>query len=156
MFDIMRNMKIVAPYLPPILIGALLIVVGSVVSEYYGLAYSYTYFDKGLHIAGGVLAAWISYRFLQKELSNMSAVKFLVVLVALVLLIGVFWEFAEYISSMNKETTPLLYRYFRGGGIGDTLADLVADMTGAIIFALIVYKDRSARKPLLTAQATIN
>jgi len=126
----------------PFTLGVIIIILASLISELYGLAYTYIYFDKGLHVAGGLIAGWIVYRFLERELSLVSSIKFLLILVSGVLFIGVFWEFAEYWAGQNKDTYPLLYRYFRGGGLADTLLDLAADMLGALMFGLLILRER--------------
>ncbi len=60
-------------------------------------------------------------------------------IVAGVALIGVVWEFAEYLSAhYGVLISPLLVKYFHGGDLADTLGDLGADLLGAFIFVLVM------------------
>ncbi len=87
--------------------------------------------DTGFHVAGGIFAAWCGSLFFKNKAK--------VFLLALV--IGLVWELAEYLSSVYGQTYwPLVYRYYHGGGLVDTIDDLFADLLGMILFILLYYR----------------
>ena len=132
-------------YYLPISAGILLLIVGIVLGERYLLYDKIPYFDKILHLTGGVIVAWFFDYIFYEEISHMTSVKIILVLVACAALVGVLWEFAEYVSNFTRHTYPLIYHYFHGGDLADTMGDLRADILGAALLAipLILKKKRN-------------
>lgn len=87
--------------------------------------------DTFFHLIGGVFAAWCGCLFFRDKAKIFS----------LAMLIGVGWEFAEHLSSVFGPTYwPTIYLYYHGGGLVDTLHDLIADFLGAVVFILLYYR----------------
>lgn len=119
----------------PVIIGLLLIGTSVFVGEQLRIYYAIPYFDKMLHLLGGVAVAWFALAFIQKDIAPITIWKQLIIVVGIATLIGVVWEWAEYGSNFTKHSVPLWYHYFHGGSIADTLGDLAADILGATIFS---------------------
>lgn len=109
---------------------------GVFVAEYWQLYAMIPEFDSLMHVLGGIAVAWMTLALLQNDIQRLSALKQLLIIVSVTALVGVFWECAEYISGFTKNSYPLLYHYFHGGGLADTLLDLVADLVGGTFLAL--------------------
>lgn len=87
--------------------------------------------DTFFHFVGGVFAAWCGSLFSRDKIN--------IFLVAL--MIGLLWELAEYISSVyGQDYWPVIYNYYRGGGLVDSVHDLIADVLGAGLFILLYYR----------------
>jgi hypothetical protein len=119
----------------PILLGLLILFIGIFAGGYWGIYSHIAHFDKFLHLSGGLALAWMAMALFQDDLSKLPWQKQLLIIVSITCLIGVLWEFAEYLSNSTRYTYPLVYHYFHGGDLADTLGDLVADLTGATVFA---------------------
>ncbi|MCC6404777.1 MAG: hypothetical protein IT405_00045 [Candidatus Yanofskybacteria bacterium] len=119
----------------PVIVGILLVAFALVAGEMYNLYLRISWLDKALHFLGGVVAAWFALALFQRETAHMPLWKQLLILVSATALIGVVWEWAEYGSTLARPYTPWLYHYFHGGNLGDTLADLCADILGALLFS---------------------
>lgn len=119
-----------------ILVGVFLVIVASVVMKALPDGDGFFGLDNFFHFSGGIFAAWCSYLFLEKfKIGNKLAM-----IVVGGLLIGLAWEVCESISSTFGQTYwPLIYKYYRGGGITDTMSDLVFDFGGILFFILIYY-----------------
>jgi hypothetical protein len=118
----------------PFLFGLLVLFVGIFAGGYWGLYSHIANFDKILHMSGGLAIAWMALALLQNDIRMLPWYKQLLFIVSITCLVGVLWEFAEYLSNSTRYTYPLIYHYFHGGGLADTLVDLVADITGGILF----------------------
>ncbi len=126
----------------PLLFSALVLFVGLFIGSEWGFYSAYPSFDKLLHFAGGLAMAWLALALLQDDIVHLPAWKQVLIVVSVAAFIGVVWEFAEYVSGFTKESIPLLYRYFRGGDLADTLGDLLADIIGGSVFAFwALYKE---------------
>lgn len=119
----------------PILLGIALVAGGIFASGHWGL-YSIPWFDKLMHTLGGVVAAWFGLALLQDEITHMRIWKQVVIILSVAMFIGVAWEWAEYASTLTREQTPWLYKWFHGGNLQDTLGDLIADTAGAFLMTL--------------------
>lgn len=91
-----------------------------------------------LHFLGGVFIAMFFAAYLEEHISNTAKLKNTLIIVGAAMLIGVTWEFAEYIA--NQTLIELFYRYFGVrayfmGDLSDTINDLTMDMLGAGLFA---------------------
>ncbi len=124
----------------PVLAGLLLIFIALIVGEYFGLYYSIPYFDKAMHVIGGVVAAWFVLALLQEEITHMAGWKQALIIISVTAFIGIVWEWAEYLSQYTKQDYPLFYKYFSGGDLPDTLTDIVADTAGAIVTTVVALK----------------
>lgn len=132
-------------YYLPVSAGILLLLVGIVLGERYLLYDKVPYFDKILHLTGGVIVAWFFDYIFFEEIKHMAHWKIILVLVSSACFIGVLWEFAEYLSTFSRHTYPLLYHYFHGGNFADTMSDLTADIVGGILLSvpLVLKKKRN-------------
>ncbi len=87
--------------------------------------------DTVFHFVGGMFAAWCACLIAKDKR----------VVFVLAVLIGLGWELAEYLSLIYGPIYwPVIYPYYHGGGLIDTLHDLVADVFGIIIFILLYYR----------------
>jgi uncharacterized membrane protein YeaQ/YmgE (transglycosylase-associated protein family) len=89
-----------------------------------------------MHLVGSTALAWLLSTLASRQKEVLSYRSYLVFIVGAVLIFGVVWEILEYLSGEYMKGT-LIYAYYRGGDLQDTLSDLVADMTGAVIYMLI-------------------
>lgn len=119
----------------PVAIGFVLVVGGIFVSEGLSL-YTIPWFDKVMHTAGGIVAAWFALALLQNEITRMRAWKQIIIILGVAMLIGVVWEWAEYAATLSRTDLPWVYRWFHGGDLADTLGDLIADTGGAILMLI--------------------
>jgi len=127
----------------PFLFGIALVLGGIFASGHWGL-YQIPWYDKLMHVLGGIIAAWFGLALLQDEITHMRAWKQTLIIVSVALSIGVIWEWAEYASTLTRDATPWLYRWFHGGNLQDTLGDLIADTAGALaLTAWALFKERS-------------
>lgn len=120
----------------PLIIGLLVIFLGTVGGVLLGLYDRFPMLDKYFHVVGGAVAAWFVLSLMQDELTHMHWWKQVLIFVSVTSFVGVAWEWAEYLSSLTRTSTPWLYKYFHGGDIADTLGDLAADTVGALVFTL--------------------
>lgn len=100
-------------------------------------------FDKMLHFLGGLTVAWLIWAITHRPLARVGRWISAGFVVGLTTVIGVIWEFAEYYSGYlwgqwAGRAGRLIYLYFHGGGLADTLADLAFDITGALVFVILV------------------
>lgn len=123
-------------YFNCILTGVVVLVLGILVANYFNIYASVPHFDKLLHFFGGFIVAWFFSIFFAKDLNGISRFKKFLILMAMAALIGLFWEFAEYLS--NLYSAPLLKHFFYGGDLRDTLTDLLSDVIGGAIFGLFL------------------
>lgn len=118
-------------------------------TEWLNLYTRYPYADKILHIAGSMAIAWLASALLRKDARRLSPLFFVLFLVGVTTLAGVVWEIAEYGATVLRPTFPTIYRYFHGGDLADTIGDLISDVTGgtllAVLLAWLKYKTRSGR-----------
>jgi hypothetical protein len=127
----------------PLLFGSLILLIGLFVGEYWGLYAFIPYFDKILHVSGGLAVAWMAMALLQSDIEGLRGWKQVLIIVSVTSLVGVLWEFAEYWSNGIRYTHPLWYHYFHGGDFADTIGDLIADLSGGTAFILgALYKER--------------
>lgn len=127
----------------PIFFGFLLLFLGIFVSERMGLYTRYDGIDKIWHLAGGVVAAWFVLSLLQSDITHLAGWKQAFIFIGCTTLIGVVWEWAEYISGFARTAWPWGYHYFHGGNLADTVGDLLADVAGgALLASWALYKER--------------
>jgi hypothetical protein len=124
----------------PIQFGIFLVLLGVFIGTYFNIYSFIPYFDKVLHTLGGLIVAWFFSIYFEKELASTSKWKKVLILTAMAALIGLVWEFAEYSAIYVKNYLPLVYEYFHGGSLTDTLTDLVSDVTGGFLFSFFSKK----------------
>lgn len=104
-----------------------------------------SYIDNPMHTLGGTAAAWsglLLYKTLKQKYPQMHIAPqhlFFASLVGFSALIGVLWEHYEYLHDV------LLYSHMQSS-IGDTMKDLALDITGAIIFCIILSRRLRTKK----------
>ncbi len=127
----------------PLLSGIIVLAVGIFFGVWWGLYDSIPHFDKMVHVAGGVVAAWLALALMQREVTHMAAWKQALIFVGITSLVGVVWEWAEFASNYTQFTHPTWYFYFHGGDLADTMIDLAADIIGALLLTgWALYKER--------------
>ena len=128
----------------PLVFGLFILLVGIFIGERFGLYYRFAHFDKVMHILGGLAVAWMVMSILQNDISRMSMAKQAMIIISVTCMVGVLWEFAEYLSNFTRYSYPWWYHYYHGGDLADTLGDLIADIGGAVLFsAWALWKERS-------------
>lgn len=133
-------MKHSSNYLLQGLAAAVLVIFAIVIAGRFDLYDRIQYVDKTSHFVGGLIVAWFFSVYFRNILISFSKFERVVILVACVCLVGVFWEFAEYLSrAYSSEYIPVLYKYFRIGSMADTLGDLAMDMIGGLVFGLFYH-----------------
>lgn len=120
-------------YFYPLLAIAAVLFVGVFVTTIYSL-YDIRHFDKLMHFSGGIAAAWFLAVWLGHGLTGLGKLKSFVVIMGCVALIGVVWEFAEFLANHLAADFPIFTRFFYGGDLKDTLSDIAMDITGAFLF----------------------
>ncbi len=119
-----------------IILGILLLIVAIFVGTYFGIYDKVPHFDKVLHLVGGAIVAWFFSDWFLWEY-KLTRFQKIILMVAGAALVGTLWEFAERLSSIySPGRFPLLYKYFYGGDLNDTLGDLAADLVGAFTFSV--------------------
>lgn len=106
-----------------------------VVNNPMGFYYRWWWFDIPMHMLGGFVAAWSVARFFKdyKKLVALKPWAFEVfVLVSGTALIGILWEVYEFFMS-------LIFNIVMQPSVADTVADLVNDCVGALLFCLFIH-----------------
>lgn len=104
--------------------------------------WTYLWLDIPMHFLGGFWVAMISvylisaYQFpISNESLKQNFLSFLIVILSFVALIGIFWEFYEFLNDFflsSKNYTQILQQ-----GAADTIADLFFDLLGGTVFIII-------------------
>lgn len=125
----------------PVVAGIIIVISATFHCSVYGQCQTIWWLDKVYHFTGGIIAAWIALVWIRKYLPPLTRIDSLIVGLAFVALIGVMWEFLEYFSTVFGPTYwPVLAPHFDIGNLDDTLADLVFDLWGALLFFLLAKK----------------
>ena len=116
------------------------IFVVNLVGLYYQWYLVYPWFDQTLHFLGGSFIAMLMANYLSEYFVNKNFLKNLLIIVGVTILIGVVWEFAEYIA--NQALIEPVYKYFKihayfMGDLNDTVSDLLMDILGATTLSLL-------------------
>lgn len=121
----------------PIFAGLIIMFIAIFPTEWFNL-YDVRYFDKLMHLSGGIISAWFFSMFLRKELGVSSKFRAVFIIVSITGLTGVLWEFAEYVSSAYvSQIAPAIAQYMFIGDLADTLGDILIDLTGGLSFAVL-------------------
>ena len=132
------NRKVLKPFIT----GLLVIFLGSFIVTDFNLYDTFPHIDKLFHVTGGFIVAWFFAVLWVGYLKQASPFQRFLILIAIATLVGVFWEIAEYSTSVQPLSNfSLLHHYIYIGDITDTLGDLLADMFGAALAVLILRLD---------------
>ena len=131
-------------------ISALVILLlSNIPSMYYQWYIKLLWFDSAQHFLGGFFVAMLVWSYFKKRLPK-NNLDNLIIVVGVTTLIGVLWEFSEFIA--NQTLIYPLYHYygFHGyfmGDLRDTVKDLALDTSGAIIYySLHLLRHRDSHK----------
>lgn len=97
-----------------------------------GLTYFKFHVDKLMHLTGGLAIAWLALVFFAHRLDRLPSFDRFLIVISVTALIGVLWEFAEYLGQFF----PTISHYLSGGDLADTLGDLTFDLFGAFLVSL--------------------
>ncbi len=129
-------MALQTKYSKAVLINFALFFAVHLLASSWGFYYIAQGFDKVMHFWGGVSVAlffiWYFYfsgRF-TLPLPKDSKIFFIFLIVGLVALVGVGWEFFEYIGNNYIAKGQMQ------GDLTDTMGDLFADLVGGLVFSL--------------------
>ena len=105
-----------------------------IVGLIYDLPFRFWWFDVIIHFAGGIwvisAAQYFSKLFGIEIIGNKHVVaSYFIALLGAVVLVGVFWEFAEFVFDQYILKTNFMKL---SGAIEDTLSDLFFDMAGGV------------------------
>jgi uncharacterized membrane protein YjdF len=91
-------------------------------------------FDITLHFLGGLGVYLTLYQFVSKDFLKVPRWQFIILLLGATTLIGVLWEFTEYVTSTTIGT---IHGIELIGNLRDTLEDLFLDILGALVGSFI-------------------
>lgn len=104
--------------------------------------WTYLWLDMPMHFLGGFWTAMafiyliFAYQFpISKETFNQKFLSFLIVILSFVALIGIFWEFYEFLNDFFLSSKA--YAQIMQQGAADTIADLFFDLLGGTVFIII-------------------
>ena len=125
-------------YSRPIVLGIAVLLVGVFVSGALDWYDFFPHIDKVYHFFGGVALGWFFYIYFSFDESHISKFKKVFILVSSACFVAVLWEYAERLSSLySLHHFPWLFHWFRGGGLNDTLLDILTGMTGSFAFGML-------------------
>lgn len=132
------NRKVLKPFIT----GLAVIFLGSFIVTFFNLYDTFPHIDKLFHVSGGFIIVWFFAVLWADYLKQASHFQRFLTLVAIAAFVGVFWEIAEYSTSVYPLSgSVLLQHYLYIGDIVDTLGDLLADTFGAALAAVILRLD---------------
>jgi hypothetical protein len=124
----------------PVIVGIAVIIFALQPAQAVGIYDTFPNFDSILHLSGGFIIAWFFGQYFKSQLSNLIQWQRIFFLISFGASIGIAWEFAEFLSSMaGPDTFPIIYNHFHIGNLSDTLGDLLADMTGALLYGIVSF-----------------
>lgn len=130
-----------------------------IVNVYPGMYYQWydlKAFDVSLHFLGGFFVSMLLLSYYDREFKRNSQLFRLLSAVGITLLVGVAWEFMEYLGSIYlSEPIWRIYqvRVYFIGDLADTLSDLFMDTLGASLFAALhLLRSADAKKVEYLAQ----
>ena len=129
----------------PIITAVVFIVIVVFIVGFFDLYEAIPYLDKIFHFLGGAIAGWVGVELYRSKKESLGSWIYFLSVISFAVSIGVLWEYAEYLSSVySPDYFPSILKYFYGGGISDTLGDLVADTIGAILAVLPTLRSRAS------------
>ena len=130
------------PILRPILVALLFVLATVFIAGFFNVYNYIPHLDKIFHFFGGGIAAWFVIEFWKYRKHHFRPQIHWTMIFSAVLAIGLLWELAEYLSSLySPHYFPWFVKYFYGGGLYDSIGDVVADMTGALLI-IFSYPER--------------
>lgn len=132
----------------PLIASVGIVFIGIFVTGWLDLYVRWPILDKVLHGIGGFLAAWLVWAVLHNALGTLTAWQRSIIVISGACLLGVLWEFAEFASTVMRSWSPVLYHYFHGGDLADTLSDIAVDIGGAFVFTLLTLRRRAKSAPV--------
>lgn len=100
-------------------------------------------FDSVLHGVGGLLVGLVAARYIfgaaHTEFFSSKRLHYIIVIVSFTVLVGVLWEFSEFLSDQLLSPPALLRSQ---PSIGDTMFDLFFDMIGGIVASVIGLRNK--------------
>ena len=127
--------------IPPVIVGIIVVFIGSFVITDFNLYDIYPHIDKFFHVAGGFIVAWFFSQYWITKLGQFSNFERFIILIAMAALVGFVWEVGEFSTSQPPLVNhQLLRHYIYGGNLTDTLGDLMADVFGAAVLGLFARK----------------
>lgn len=136
----------------PLTVLALMIFVlaAGYVASFLSMDWYYYWGNTVFHFIGGCLAATLVLSYYFSEFNKLSQPFRFFALLGCALIIGVFWEFHEYILSTLHASWPSFAALFPKkltfiGDLDDTIKDLLMDSLGGVTVALyyFVFKRKS-------------
>lgn len=133
-----------------VIIFLVIIFFSNLVGMYLGM-YSYWWFDMTHHFLGGFFVAMLMTYYLADILEprisgyELRPLKKYLLIAGAVSLVGVIWEFYEYVASqilIKPIYDNLGIRIYFMGDLDDTINDLLMDVLGAIAFIFVRRKRR--------------
>lgn len=120
----------------PFLVGVIVLFVAIVVAKDFGWYDQFFLMDKVFHVLGGAIVAWFAWSLWAKKMKADSWWVRLIFFVGVVALVGLAWEWLEYLSSISGNAALIAYIHI--GDLADTLKDLLADMVGGSVASLLL------------------
>jgi hypothetical protein len=127
-------------YYAPIISAILVLFIGIFIGKFVDIYGRLPIFDKVMHFSGGFVSGWIFLLFVRDELRRSSFIKRILVVMGGVALIGIFWEFAEYLSSALHYYFPVVNEYLYIGSLRDTMLDIVTDLSGGLLGFFVFFR----------------
>lgn len=122
-----------------VFLGAFLLIIHSI-ATFYSWYWLFPWLDIPMHFLGGAFVAMIFvwlFRKLQGTLDH--PLKFLILTILLlgfVALIGVLWEFFEFVCDLLVSSKG--WRFLANQGTGDMISDLFFDLLGGLAIVLLI------------------
>lgn len=110
--------------------GITLMIINAMAVLFYWYV-SLWWFDMLMHTIGGMLVTFVGAAFLWKRLKNLPSLELFITLALFVFIIGLAWEYYEYIVQFYIKSVHL-------ADVADSISDLICDMVGGSIAALFV------------------
>ncbi len=112
------------------IVGISLLIINWVANTLYWYT-SIWWFDMLMHTVGGMFVAFIGGAMLLRHLRGRTPHELFIILVLFVFVVGLFWEYYEYIVQFYIKTVHL-------ADVPDSISDLVCDMVGGVIASIFV------------------
>lgn len=127
--------------------GPIILILTLAVNVLFGFGFGwyrqFWFFDIILHFLGGLGVALTVQRWLvDKYLPAISGWLMAVLLVSAAGLVGLGWEFAEYLASVFLPSRFFGYKVGWIGDLPDTLSDLLMDLVGGAAAGLHLFRNR--------------
>lgn len=116
------------------------------IAVFYNWWLAVPWIDIPMHIIGAFLIALLIASYYSTQFSKLSQPFAFFTLLGLCLVVGVLWEFHEYIlnhsSLIPQLSHSLKYSVNLQGNVTDTIKDLANDCIGAILASLYIFKKK--------------